>query len=198
MPSRCILRCTAVCWLALAGGVALAAPADPTSPTVPPTDQQAIRARIVAEERDDEWRVMGFSRLRASVPRRLSAGVGAIFSRQPRSYDCHAVCDFKGWFIGAEPGYSGGQLSVGFADVKGHTGAREHFIRRVYLAYGVRVALLKTWNGADLTPTNQTLAGIEGDFTVIGINFSLGAFRHVGSGDPRQRWIVSGGLGWGF
>jgi hypothetical protein len=162
------------------------------------TDEATLRARILAEERDRPLRAMGFGRVRFSEPQRLSIGLGAIFARQPRGYHCHAVCAFKGWFVQAEPGYSGGQLSVGLGKLMAETGAEGRLLPQVHLAYGVRAALLRSWNGADLHPSDQTLAGIEGDFTVIGINFSLGAFRHVGSGDGDDGWVWSGGVGWGF
>jgi len=155
-------------------------------------------SRILDEEQDTELRVVGVSRARLSFPQRVSAGIGVIFSRQPTIYDCSTVCEFRGLFVQAEPGYSGGQLSVGYADIMGEKGDREHFLTKVYLAWGVKASLLKTWNGADLTPSDQTLLGVEGDFTVIRVNFSLGVFKHVGSGDPDEPWVLTGGVGWGF
>ena len=44
----------------------------------------------------------------------------------------------------------------------------------------------------------KTLAGIEGDVTLRRFNLSLDLLRHVGSGDPDDRWILSGGVGWSF
>jgi len=170
-------------------------------PQEPPRTEPAagdLTSRIVEEEQDRELRVVGVSRARLSFPQRVSAGVGAIFSRQPAIYDCSTICEFRGLFVQAEPGYSGGQLSVGYADIVGEKGDREHFLSKVYLAWGIKAALLKTWNGADLTPSDQTLMGVESDFTVIRVNFSLGVFRHVGSGDPNEPWVLTGGVGWGF
>ena len=164
----------------------------------PAPDEATLRARIIAEEQESPRRAMGLGRVRISEPQRVSVGLGAIFARQPLGYHCHSVCAFKGWFVQAEPGYSGGQLSVGLAKVMAETGPERRMLRQVHLAYGVRAALLRSWNQADLHPSDQTLAGIEGDFTVIGIHFSLGAFRHVGSGDGDDGWVWSGGMGWGF
>jgi hypothetical protein len=175
-----------------------AAAAEPQDPPATEPAADDLTKRILEEEQDSELRVVGVSRVRLSFPQRISAGVGAMFSRQPTIYDCRTVCEFRGLFVQAEPGYSGGQLSIGYADIMGEKGDNEHFLTRVYLAWGVKAALLKSWNGADLTPSDQTLLGVEGDFTVIRINFSLGVFKHVGSGDPDEPWLLTGGVGWGF
>ena len=118
--------------------------------------------------------------------------------RQPASYDCTTVCQFRGWLFQAEPGLAGGQLSAGYAVVTGEKGRNKHFLSNVYVGYGVKGALLRTWGEANLDPPDQTLLGVEGDFTVIRVNFSLGVFRHVGSGEPDDRWLIAGGIGWGF
>lgn len=157
-----------------------------------------LTSQIVADEQERELRIVGLTRFRASFPQRLSGSVGAMFVRQPVSYDCHTVCRFRGLIVQAEPGYSGGQLSIGYADLTGETGHRRRFLTKYFLGYGIKAALLRTWNGADLTPSDQTLAGVEGEYSVIGINFSLGLFHHVGSGDPSDPWLVTGGVGWGF
>ncbi len=74
---------------------------------------------------------------------------------------------------------------------------RKRFLADVYLAFGVKGVLLRTWDGANLTPPNRTFAGIEFSYTVTRINFSIGTLRRVdrAAGDD---WIVSAGMGWGF
>jgi hypothetical protein len=177
-------------------GPLAAARADEATPgDAPPQD---ITDRILEEDRDVERRVVGLTRFRVSFPQRASAAVGAMMVRQPARYDCSTVCEFKGLFVQAEPGLSGGELSAGYAVVMGEKGRNEHFLSRVYMGYGIKAALLRTWNDADLTPSDQTLLGIEGEFAVIHVNFSLGLFRHVGSGEVRDPWVVAGGVGWGF
>jgi len=162
------------------------------------TNDAEIQQRILDEELDQETRVLMLARARASFPQQVSASFGALVAKQPASYDCTTVCSFRGFLFQVEPGLSGGQLSAGYAVVFGETGRTRRFLGDVYLAYGVKAALLKSWGDADLTPEDQSLAGVEGDFTVIGVNFSLGVFRHVGSGRPEDDWIVTGGVGWGF
>jgi hypothetical protein len=51
--------------------------------------------RIVAEEQDDEMRRMGIARVRASQPQILSAGVGAIWARQPKNFSCVSACEYS-------------------------------------------------------------------------------------------------------
>ena len=182
--------------LAATAGFLGATPPDET--TGPDDLSPELALRILDEENDTERRVVGLSRFRVSFPQRLSAAVGAMWVRQPASYDCSSVCKYKGWFVQAEPGLSGGQLSAGYAVVMGEKGSNAHFLSRAFLGYGVRGALLRTWNDADLTPPDQTLLGVEGDFTVIHINFSLAVFRHVGSSHPEDPWVVAGGVGLGF
>jgi hypothetical protein len=172
--------------------------ASPARATPPETSRSDTVASILAEENDTERRVVGLSRFRLSFPQRFSAAVGAMWVRQPVSYDCSSVCKLKGPFVQVEPGYSGGQLSAGYAVVMGERGDNKHFLSRAFLGYGIRGALLRTWNDADLTPADQTLLGVEGDFSIININFSLGVFHHIGSGDPDNPWVVTGGVGWGF
>lgn len=196
--TSCFLSDSLRVWVsvALLAGPLGAAIADETRPADGPA--QDITARILEEDRDLERRVAGLTRFRVSFPQRASAAIGAMWVRQPARYDCSTVCEYKGLFVQAEPGLSGGELSAGYAVLMAEKGRNEHFLSKVYLGYGVKAALLRTWNDADLTPSDQTLLGMEGDFTIIHINFSLGLFRHVGSGEVDDPWVVAGGVGWGF
>lgn len=159
-------------------------------------DDGALTARILKHDRDLERRVVGLSRVRFSHPTQLSGTVGAMVARQPAEYDCTTVCEYRGWLFQAEPGLTGGQVSAGYAVVNGEKRRNRHFLSRIYLAYGLKGAVLRTWGSSNLDPSAQTLAGLEGDFTVIGVNFSLGLFRPLQSSD--ESWVVTGGVGWGF
>jgi hypothetical protein len=181
--------------VALIAGSLAARADEPPSGEAPPQD---ITARILEEDRDLERRVVGLTRFRLSHPQRASAAIGAMMVRQPARYDCSTVCEYRGVFVQAEPGISGGELSAGYAVLMGEKGRNEHFLSRVYLGYGIKGALLRTWNDADLTPSDQTLVGVEGDFTIIHVNFSLGLFRPVDTGEAEDPWVVTGGVGWGF
>jgi hypothetical protein len=162
-----------------------------------PVDRELIE-RISEENKDTEIRVVGLGRARISHPQLLSGALGAIVSRQPEGYDCRTVCEFRGFLMQAEPGLGGGQLSAGYAIVNGIMGPDAHFLSHVYVGYGIKGALLRSWGNSSLDPEDQTLLGVEGELTFIGFNFSLGLFRHAGSGDPDDPWVVTGGMGWGF
>lgn len=165
-----------------------------------PADESltVLEERILAADRSRELSLTPFGRLRISHPQKVSAAIGAIISKQPPDVECTTTCKLEGLILQAEPGLAGGQLSAGYAVLAGGRNQRERFLSQIYMAYGVKAVLLRTWNRSNLSPEGQSLIGIEGSASIINVNFSLGVFRHVGSRDPSRDWIVSGGLGWGF
>jgi hypothetical protein len=154
--------------------------------------------RIIREDRDLERRVAGLWRARLSDPLFVSAGVGAIVVKMPSAYECVTVCEWRGLMAMADAGVHGAQVDVGWGVVVADQIDREHFLSRVYMAYGLKASVMRTWGDSGLNPPDQTLAGVEGEFNIIGLNISLGVYRHVGGGDPEDDWILAGGLGWGF
>jgi len=157
-----------------------------------------LTASLLNERMNLERRVVGLSRFRVSYPQGLSGAVGAMWARQPAAYPCHSVCEFKGPFFEAEPGFGGVQVGAGYAVLMAERGDNEHFLSRTYTGYGVRAVLMRTWDPATLSPPGQTLLGVEGDYSIINVSFSLGVLWHVGAGDPEDTWLVVGGVGWGF
>jgi hypothetical protein len=148
---------------------------------------------------DAERGWIGLARARVSNPQRLSGGIGALLAHQPADWECKTLCDWRGPFVAVEPGLAGAQLGAGYAVVLGEKRNRDFFLSEVYLAYGVRAALLRTWGNASLDPSAQTFVGVEGDFTVIQVNFSLGLFRPIRTDSNADAdWLVSAGIGWGF
>ncbi len=73
----------------------------------------------------------------------------------------------------------------------------KRFLADIYIAFGFKGVLLRTWGGANLTPADRTFAGIEFSYTVTRINFSIGTLRRVDRA-PGDDWIVTAGAGWGF
>ena len=93
----------------------------------------------------------------------------------------------------------GARSRVGYGKLIGGKQHREEFLSQIYVGWGIKAALLRTWaEQANLNPPNQSFLGLEGSATVINVNFSLGVFRHVGSSDADDDWRVTGGIGWGF
>lgn len=188
-------------WLRWTGGglLAIATVAAPgAAKDAAPAPRSELTEEILREAQDTRLRRVGVARVRISYPQKLSAAIGAMFAHLPTSYDCTAVCEFRGLLLQAEPGLAGGQLSAGYAVVNGETAGERPFLKKVYLAYGVKAAVLRTWGDSDLSPADQTLLGIEGDLSVIQLNFSLGVFRPVFTSGADDPWIITGGVGWGF
>lgn len=188
------LRSIAVAAVLLAACCVLAVPEAGAAGRV--EDRPLIDAvREEDEQRQTRW--TGFHRVRVGYPQTISAGLGVIRARLPESWDCVTPCPFRGLLLQLEPGLHGAQLSAGFATLIAEKRHRKRFLADVYLAFGVKGVLLRTWDGANLTPPNRTFAGIEFSYTVTRINFSIGTLRRVDRA-PGDDWIVSAGMGWGF
>jgi hypothetical protein len=170
-------------------------------PTAAPSklapEPSAVEAQP-AEPEEPGRRVVTLGKVRLSHLQELSVGLGTMVAHLPNSYDCTTVCKYRGFVLEAEPGLGGGRISGGYGVVHGETGRSEHFLSRVYLAYGARGAVLRTWGETDLVPREQTLVGVEGDFTIIGIQFSLGLFQSLDPAEGADPWHVDGGIGWSF
>lgn len=173
----------------------LAAATEPADESGDPA--ASLEKQVRAADRDRRWTVTPVGRLRITHPQQVSAAIGALVSAQPAGFDCVATCEYRGWLLQAEPGLAGGQLSAGWAKLVGGKAHRERFLSQVYVGYGFKAALLRTWGDANLSPPDQTFLGVESAVTIININFSLAGFRHVGSG-AGDDWRIAGGIGWGF
>ncbi len=187
-----------LCGLLITGMPAMAAddPAETSGVQDGPTPEEAmeqVRKELTTLER--RWYTI--TRARWSYPQKISAGIGAIVTDQPRDTDCHSGCAIHGWQFQVEPGLYGIQGSVGWGKLVGETGRSKHFMRKANFAWAVRAAVLRTWGNSPLTPEKQTLVGVEGSFSIISINLSLGIMRSLAS-DPNHDWRITGGIGLGF
>ena len=145
-----------------------------------------------------EVRRIGLLGLRLSHPQQVAGSLGAIWVRQPVDFDCSSACDFRGPLAQIEPGVAGVQLGAGYAVLVGEKGRNTHYLRRIYVGLGIKAALLRTWGDAAVEPADQTFAGLEVDAAVAQVNFRLGLFRSLSRAGTEDRWLVTGGLGWGF
>lgn len=191
-PERTARLICALLVLAAACGAGRAQAEDETAS---PAD---LTRQLEAHDRDLETRRVGLLRLRLSYPQRLSGAVGLMRVRQPADYDCTTVCDYRGPFVQVEPGMAGIQLGAGYAVLVGERRRNEHYLASVYVGFGIKGVIARTWDPGSLDPPDQTLVGVEGAFTITSVNFSLGLLRSVSSGPVDERWVVTGGLGWGF
>jgi hypothetical protein len=165
------------------------------SPGISASDE--VRRQVHEELTDLDRRWYGLMRFRWSYPQKLSAGLGVMFVKQPKDADCSTGCMVHGWHFEVEPGLYGLQGSAGWGKLVGETGSTEHLMHTTYYGWAVRGVVLRTWGESPLTPRSQTLAGIEGDFSIIRLNFSLGLMRSLSSASDAD-WLIAVGMGWGY
>jgi len=188
---------TFVCLL-LSGGPL---PADDNTPSPEPDQAALAREKALQQVQDElqdvERRWYGLTRLRVGYPQKFSAGFGAIFVELPSDTDCSTGCSLRGWHFEVEPGLYGVQGSVGWGKLTGQTGGTKRLMHTVYLGWAVRGVVLRTYGDYRITPIASTLAGVEGSFTIVRINFSAGLLRALSS-DGADDWVVTAGIGFGF
>ncbi len=168
-------------------------------PPEEPAAGEATPAELIRQEQDSEsLRWVGTVRARLSYPQRFSVGLGAMAAPQPAEHECIAVCHYRGLIAQIEPGISGGQFSIGWARLVAERRRDAPLLTDVYVGWGIRAAVLRTWGNSGLTPEEQTLAGIEGQFSVARVGFSLGVMYRLSPDHERSRYLVTAGIGWGF
>lgn len=137
-------------------------------------------------------------RARFAWPQQAAFAAGVVFHRQPERITCDTVCPIRGWHLQGEAGTAGGQLAFGWTKLVGQHGPRFDVLSRPYMAFAVRGALLRTWGNSTLTPKERTFAGVEGAWSVARISLALSVMRDLDDDREGSRWLVGGGLGWGF
>ncbi len=166
-----------------------------------PGDEQRLedlRQALRELDLDRPLRVVGLVSLSLDRPKGLTGSIGAVFAHPRRSDDCRDVCQLTGPYVQADVGTTGGQLSLGYGSIVGDTGSSDRFVTAAYLAVGIEAALLRTWRDSPLDPDTQTLAGLEGQLSVARVAFRLGVFYRLSDDAQSNRWVVTGGVGWGF
>ena len=151
-----------------------------------------------ADDVPTERRTGGLLRAAWAYPGQASLTFGTIVTRMPADYDCTTVCPYRGATIQGTVGMGAGELAIGYGSLVGETGRGDWLLRRVYLGYGFRMALMRTWGTSEIAPDGTTFWGVEGAFTITQFSLTLGAFRPVRPGDDPRSWRAFGGIGWGF
>lgn len=153
--------------------------------------------QVQNELQDTERRWYAITRLKWGYPLRLSGGFGAILTEQPRDTDCATGCLLRGWHFEVEPGQYGIQGSIGWGRLIGETGRTRRWMHTVNWGWAVRGSVLRTWRYSPLGATPQTLVGVEGNLSIVRLNFSAGIMRSLSS-QADNDWVVIGGVGIGF
>lgn len=172
---------------------ALAEPAE--GHALSPQDQAMQQVREELGNLEKRW--YGLTRLKWGFPLRFSAGFGAMLVEQPSETDCATGCMVRGWHFEVEPGQYGIQGSVGWGKLVGETGRTKRWLHTVNWGWAVRGSVLRTWRYGPMGPIPQTLVGIEGNLSIVRLNFSAGIMRSLSS-QTDDDWVVIGAVGVGF
>lgn len=187
--------------LLLVLGGAAASASDPPSgdsgalPAVSaPPDVQAE----IQREGERARQSFGVARARLSYPQLASAGFGVLVADRSREIDCVTQCELTGWLASAEAGVGGAQFDFGPAYLIAELGDNRFFLSRRYMGYAVRASVMRTWGETPRRKDNEWLGGLEGEFTIVSLNLTLGVYRRIDGRDAGEPWLISGGIGWGF
>jgi len=160
-------------------------------------DAAGLEGEIAAREADTERRAYTLAGVRLTSPEGVAGSLGWLLADVESDFDCHTICDLRGATLQLETGLDGARLGVGYARIFGETGRFERFLPSPYLGLGVRASVVRTWRDGSLGPSGLTYAGLEGQFTITRVSFTLGTLWRV-SGGAGRGWAVSWGFGWGF
>ena len=173
------------------------APADRIGVVSSTAGRTNLMEDVAVEEEDRRGFALGLVGLHVTYPQVVSASIAVMPTSQPRSYDCTTPCDFRGPFVGFEPGLGGGKLSVGWARVTGTTNRKGSFLRSGIFGTAYKLTVLRTWSDQGWVEKGRTYAGFELGVPVAQANVGIGLLYRVDRGDG-GRWLVTGGAGWGF
>lgn len=158
----------------------------------------AFSSGVRAEDAPEVSRTAGPISAYWGYPTKATLSFGVIATRLPADYECKTPCLFNGVTFQVAAGLGGGELALGYGSLIGETGSGEWLLRRVFIGYGVRAAMVRTWGLSTLDPSGATFLGIEGAMTVAQFGVRLGVFHRVESVSGQGDWRVFGGAGWGF
>jgi len=161
-------------------------------------DPSALIEEVRLHDSRTERRYVGLLGAQISHPQQVAASIGVIRVRQPEDWDCTTACDFRGPMFQFEPGLAGTQVGLGYGIIVGEKGRSKSFVHRILVGWGAKATILRTYGGAVVDPPDQTYFGVEGEFTITQVNFSLGVMRSFHDTAGEDRWLVTGGIGWGF
>ena len=153
---------------------------------------------VHAEDAGKALRTAGLVRAHWDYPANASIGFGVIATRMPANFECKTSCLFRGVTIQGAAGLGAGEFAIGYGSLVGETGRGEWLLRRVYVGYGVRAAVVRTWGANALENRGATFLGVEGAMTIAQFGLRLGVFHGVEPASGQGDWRAFGGLGWGF
>jgi hypothetical protein len=153
---------------------------------------------VRADDAPDATRSGGLLRASWGYPSQATLGFGVVVTKMPANYDCKTTCYYRGATIQGSAGTGAGELAIGYGSLVGETTRGDWLLRHVYVGYGVRLAVLRTWGSSTLEPQGATFWGVEGAFTIGQFSMTMGAFRPMAPDGSDHQWRIFGGAGWGF
>jgi hypothetical protein len=188
-------------WFAAVALAALGSGAQSSEP--PPTEPPAVSAPQdvegeLAREQHRTRQSFGVARARFSYPLIASTGFGLLLAQRSQEIDCVTQCEMTAWYGSAEAGVGGAALSFGPAFMIAELGDNDFFLSRRYMGYALRGSVIRTWGGYTGRPEHEWLGGVEGEFTIVSLNLTLGVYHRFSGRDEGTPWLVGGGVGWGF
>ncbi len=142
-------------------------------------------------------RGVGLLRVRAGYPQIASAALSALVVREPADCQCANFCALRGFHAQLDVGITAATLSAGYASIDARRRLGWPFATAVFLGYGLRAALMRSYAPSSLVPPVATYGGVEGSFSIAHVSFTLGCLRRLDSGEGGH-WLWTGGIGWGF
>ena len=170
-----------------------------TDPAIADQDQAMEQVRKELDEQERRWYTL--MRIRTHSVQIVSAGFGGMLSKQQKHADCSLGCELSGWHFEVEPGLYGVQAGIGWGTLVGETGGTKRLLHTVHFGWNVRGVVLRTYGDNALFPNEQTLVGVEGNLSIIRLNFSVGVMRSLYEGPGEEfgsDWRITTGIGWGF
>ena len=141
-------------------------------------DSASLVEQVRRHDAKREMRRVGLLGARLCYPQQVAASVGIMWVRQPPDFDCTTGCDYRGPLLEVEPGVAGMQVGMGYGVLVGDRRLNKFFMRRVFIGWGIKAALLRTWGDSTLDPAQQTFFGFEAQFTITQVNFRLGVMHN--------------------
>jgi hypothetical protein len=161
-------------------------------------DQDELIERIREYDARKKTMAVGLLGARVSHPEVLSGTIGVLWARHPVDFDCTTGCGHRGLMVELNPGIAGAQAGIGYGILVGDKGTNKFFVRKAYIGWSFMGKFLRTWGNGSIEPEQQSFLGAEGQFTFSQLNLRLGLLRSLAGADAGDRWLVTGGLGWGF
>lgn len=184
-------------------GATADAPGAPSGEATLPADASEAERREAIDrelrlETEREHQLFGLARARVTYPLLASVGLGMLIGERSKAYDCTIQCEVDGWLASVEAGAGGVVWGLGPAYLIGELGDNKYFLSRRYMGYSVRGSVMRTWGETPYRPDREWHLGVEGQFTVVSLNLSVGVYRRIGQHGEGEPWLVAGGIGWGF